>query len=434
MRRFVTKMKSGAIKRKQTTDYFLFAVSLLTAVFFLSIITGPTNASAQAGLDDLVENGSFIVTRNGKILFEHNSTQLFVPASILKVLTNLAALQILGPQYRFSTRFYIDNKKNLYIHGEGDPFLVSEDILKITQQLKNKGINTIHSIILDDSSFALSSPVDGSSQSANPYDAVNGALVVNFNSLPILIHKIGTVLSGEAQTPMLNLMKEAGEGLQEGNYRINISSLPNRRKISLPLQYTGELFSAFFKQMGINVTNGFHQGRIQPQCRLIFTYLSDKNLQDLVRANLKFSNNFIANQFFLSCGIKQEGFPATWKKSQRVMKKFIQNNLDLGSDDLFVAEGSGLSRKNRISAASMIHILKHFKPYLNLLPLHKGIPVKTGTLADVFCYAGYFTNNGRYDPFVIMLNQQENNRESIFQILRKYYSEAPLEIEKQNEH
>jgi len=362
-----------------------------------------------------------MVTHNNATILEYNSKKLFIPASILKLVTNLAALHILGPQYRFATRFYLDDENNLYIHGEGDPFLVSENIAEIGRELKKAGISNIKSIILDDSAFALTRPAEGTTNSTNPYDAVNCALGVNFNSLPLLIHKNGTVQSAEPQTPTLPLMREAALGRQHGQYRINISSLAQKATINLPLRYTGELFSAILKQEGIKISDKVQQGTVNERCRLVFTYQSKKNVQELVQANLQFSNNFIANQLFLACGIKSKGFPATWEKARTVVQEFLGTNLLLDSKEIILVEGSGLSRKNRISIRTMIRILHHFKPYHSLLPLHKNSLVKTGTLANVFCFAGYFTNGKHIDPFVIILNQKKNNRDLLLQLLQNHY-------------
>ena len=57
-------------------------------------------------------------------------------------------------------------------------------------------------IIIDDSSFSLTTPADGSEGSDNPYDVPNGAAAVNFNSLAIQVAADQTISSGEGQTPV----------------------------------------------------------------------------------------------------------------------------------------------------------------------------------------------------------------------------------------
>lgn len=397
---------------------------LFRVIFFvIFLLSGSVNAISQTPGPPqvLVEQGAFIVTYANKTVLEHNGDKLFVPASILKLVTDLAALHILGPEYRFTTRFYLDNDNNLYIRGGGDPFLVSENIREIALELKQRGINTIHNLFLDDSAYALEQPADGTRNSSNPYDAVNGALLVNFNTLSLLVHKNGTIQSAEPQTPLLPLTREAGKHLQYGQHRINVSSLPNSDILSLPLRYTGELFSTIFMEVGMSVSGAIMQKKICNDCQFVYAYKSKKNVSELVQANLKFSNNLIANQLFLTCGAQLKGFPATWEKARKALRDFARITLKLDSTNIFMIEGSGLSRKNRVSARAIIQVLHHFKPYSHLLSRLQNIPLKSGTLSDVFSYAGYFEDNSQQDPFVIILNQDKNNRDRLLKILRKHY-------------
>jgi len=80
-------------------------------------------------------------------------------------------------------------------------------------------------------------------------------------------------------------------------------------------------------------------------------------------------------------------------------------------------EGSGLSRKNRISPAGLLKAVEHFRPYAGLLNSRGKNLIKSGTLSDVFCYAGYLVHHNKALSFVIMLNQQENNREQLLTAL-----------------
>ncbi len=403
----------------------LSLLSPFWAVFFLILLVVaplPSLGKAVPSPYTHVKHGSFLVTRNNQTILEYNSDKLFVPASIIKLVTGLAAVKILGPDYRFNTDFYIDPSNNLLIRGGGDPYLVSEAVAEIGSKLKQQGILRINSIILDDSLFSLSGPADGISASQNPYDAENGALSVNFNSLPILIHKNGTVQSPEPQTPLIPLMREAAKNLPAGLHRINISSLPNtatgKKKLSMVLRYTGELFRAVLKQEGIAVKGIIQRGRLTDSCRHLLTFQSRKNVIELVQATLKYSNNFIANQLFLTCGIKKNNTPATWNKAQEVMADFLGSELHLDPTTVTIVEGSGISRKNKITAQAMINVLNRFKPYSHLLVQKKSTALKTGTLSNVFSYAGYFKNSGQLDPFVILLNQKKNSRDKLLRLLQ----------------
>ena len=373
--------------------------------------------SVYAGFSDisrLISNGGYaLVSEKGIVQFRADES--FIPASTLKILTCLAALETLGPDYRFETHFFLDKDNNLYIQGFGDPFLTSETVLDIAVALRSQGVIKLETIYLDSSAFHLNIPPPGSSNSSNPYDAPNGALAVNFNALPFAIARDGTVSSGEEQTPLLPLMQDIAPGLSPGTHRFNVNALNNSTDIPLPLRYTGELFSAQFKQAKI-ITNGHFLPKTTPQnLRPFFIHYSSKSLEEMVKSCLKFSNNFIANQLFLICGATTFQFPATWEKANRFMDNFITSTLMLSKKQARVVEGSGLSHLNSITSLAFLHILKRFRPYAHLLSKKGDILLKSGTLNNVFCFAGYL-HEKTLNPFVILLNQPENTRDNILKI------------------
>jgi D-alanyl-D-alanine carboxypeptidase/D-alanyl-D-alanine-endopeptidase (penicillin-binding protein 4) len=153
----------------------------------------------------------------------------------------------------------------------------------------------------------------------------------------------------------------------------------------------------------------------------ITRHLSSPTLTEAVRAMLEYSNNFIANQLFLTCGAKRFGSPATWDKGREAMTPFLQERVGLDSGSYTVEEGSGLSRKNRVTPQAMLAILHAFRPYAALMPMRDGVMVKTGTLRGVYTYAGYFQSPQGLDPFVLMLNQPENSRDRLLHHLEELH-------------
>ena len=85
---------------------------------------------------------------------------------------------------------------------------------------------------------------------------MNGALAVNFNSLPIRVLADRSVISGEEETPLLPLMREIGRGLAPGRYRVNPGAFTSRQRLPATLRYTGELFTAMLRRQGIPVAGG----------------------------------------------------------------------------------------------------------------------------------------------------------------------------------
>ena len=366
----------------------------------------------------LANGGAVLVAdAQNRPLFAENADKRLVPASILKIATAAAALYYLAPTHRFATEFRLSPEHDLYVVGRGDPYLVSEELELIAHQLKSKGLNKVRHVYLDDRYFQPNLVLHGTKRSINPYDAYNGALCVNFNTVFVRITQDGKVQSAEPQTPLTDLARKiALKSGQRGEVRINLSESPEKC-----LQYAGELIKASLEMRSIRV-----QGKVAKAERdstdfpCLYLHRSSRDLEETSREMFKYSNNFIANQIFLSMGAARYGPPATVEKSQLVMADFFGF---LGLPRLKVEEGSGLSRRNRITATQMVGVLDHFRPHRDLL-VHEGRAwFKTGTLSDVKSIAGYLgLDHSRPLSFVIMLNGRHfgyGTRERIFALIEE---------------
>jgi len=405
----------------------LFSHPLRLSVLLLNILfLSPTSAVfAEADPAALISHGGFAVTRAGAIISSHNLDVSFTPASTIKIVTCLAALHSLGADYRFTTDFFVDSRENLYIKGSGDPYLTSEAVAAIALALRQQGIRRVRSIILDASLFTVRDVAEGSENSTNPYDVLNSALAVNFNSLPIEVLADRSVVSAEKETPLLPIMRDIGRQLAPGTHRVNPMAFPSKNPMPATLRYTGELFEAMLTRQGIRVTGSIATARVPQGLSPIYRHISEKTVEDLVRYCLQYSNNFLANQLFLACGGKTLGWPASWQKGRQAMRAFIDSTWPHSAKAITMVEGSGLSRRDSITPAAMLEILKTFKPYAGLMKTTNGIPLKSGSLAGVHCYAGYLTRGEDRDPFVILLNQKENVREEILADLQKVHAGRP---------
>ena len=128
----------------------------------------------------------------------------------------------------------------------------------------------------------------------------------------------------------------------------------------------------------------------------------------------------MANLVFLTCGAKQFGYPATWKKAQQTVHQELVQQLGTATASSIVqVEGAGLSRQNRVTARAMLQVLTRFRPYADLLKKERGTSLKTGTLTGVYNYAGYLSGG---KAFVILLNQQNNARAAILERLQRQHA------------
>jgi D-alanyl-D-alanine carboxypeptidase/D-alanyl-D-alanine-endopeptidase (penicillin-binding protein 4) len=405
--------------RTKFSDVFLCNWKrLLTLLLGASVILGGaktlwSQGDWQGQIRSLVQNGAVLaVDEKGNVLFSLNADRPYVPASTLKVPTALAAIKILGPKFRFQTEFYTDGQNNLYIKGYGDPFLVSEEFPLMVSELKAQGLKQVQNMILDTSYFDPNAQVEGLAGSLNPYDAYNGALLANFNTINVIKSSGGEIQSGESQTPITEISKTLAARAPVGKSRINVAT----HREAAPL-YVGYLLKEFLAQAGIPTQGSISQGMVPANAQKILTHLNSKGLGEVLRAALKYSQNLIMNQIFLTLGVIKQGPPATIEKAQTAYRDFLKN--DLGLQTIQVFEGSGIDRQNQVTALEMDKILVAFFPYYNLLPEKGGMYVKTGTLKGVSGLVGYFKSPTRgWVRFVILLNQAGAHRETIANILQ----------------
>jgi serine-type D-Ala-D-Ala carboxypeptidase/endopeptidase (penicillin-binding protein 4) len=390
-------------------------------IFIFVLILGivfPASAdvSYEQKISRLIQNGGYAVTKNGGKIFSHNSDTEFIPASIWKLATTLAALETLGVDYHFKTEFFLDKGHNLYIRGYGDPSLISEEIDKIFQALKERRVSEINNIYLDNSQFDIPQLTPGISESLNPYDVINSGLAVNFNTIYFSVDRNGSITSAEKQTPTLQIMKDLGRRFKKGKYRINMSR--SRENIS---RYVGELFRAIQKRNGIRGNGKALEKITLSGLKPVYVHYSSRTLDEVIKEMLFYSSNYTANQLYLTLGANAYGYPATWEKSGRFLRGYFDKKFPGSFKAVTFEEGSGISRNNRVTVTAMLDVLDRLKPYATLLPLEKGRYIKSGTMSGIYCYAGYFNHKGMLDTFVIILNQKRNNRDKILDLMEKWY-------------
>lgn len=368
------------------------------------VLTTVMGALAEHALDlkQLLKNGAVrIEQHDGTPLIRYRDEHLLVPASIIKVATAFCALELLGPEYRFETLFLTDHSRTLFIKGFGDPSLVSETLEAIAQKIANK-IPKIDRIVIDPSYFSDALSIDGSERSLNPYDAKNAAFVGNYASAAITHSKSGVVTSAEQQTPLTPLSRHAGLKLPRGRTdRINLSS-----DWRTGTRYGGELLAAFLKKHGTRGAMTISLGPVPSTSTLILRHQSPSTLEKIIQGMLEYSTNFTANQLFLVLGAHTLGAPATVQKGQQIMRTCLENRL--GWKSFHLEEGSGLSRRTRVSPLHMTQLLKHFERYSQLLPEKEGFLAKTGSLRGVNSLAGYFDLANQPAPvrFAILINSE----------------------------
>jgi D-alanyl-D-alanine carboxypeptidase/D-alanyl-D-alanine-endopeptidase (penicillin-binding protein 4) len=357
-----------------------------------------------------------VMDAQGKELVAQNADEPFVPASVTKIVTSWLALQALGEDYRFETRFYLDSKRVLYVRGGGDPFLISEELALLAEALVEAiGKKPVTGIVLDASYYPADLRIPGAEDSSRSFDALNSALAVNFNTINA-VRRGNKVETGEKQTPLtpLAISQFRARG-PNGRGRISLNQEP-----ALSLQYAGELLAAFIKKAGGSVSGKITAGSVPAGLAPVYVHRQSRPLVELLRELLRGSNNYVANQIFLEIGAKTPGGPVSLEKSVAVARKML--GAQGLADAIHLEEGSGLSRGNRFTARGLAKVLSLFAPHASLLESSKGASYKTGTLEGVRTLAGYVDTSG-HGPVRFVVSLKGNNGAMRFELLKVIESE-----------
>jgi D-alanyl-D-alanine carboxypeptidase/D-alanyl-D-alanine-endopeptidase (penicillin-binding protein 4) len=374
-------------------------------------------AGAREKLAALAPSGLVLVMdENGNELVAQNADKPFVPASVAKVVTAWLAMEVLGADYRFKTRFYLDEDRVLYIRGGGDPFLISEELAQLASAVVTAiGKQPLSGVVLDASYYPSDIRIPGIENTDEAYDALNSALAVNFNTINA-VRKGKTVHSAEEQTPItpLAVSQFLARGGQ-GRGRISLTQDP-----AVGLQYAGELIAAFIERAGGSVKGKISTGAVPESLEPVYVHRQSRPLSEILAGLLLSSNNYIANQVFLEIGAHRFGGPVSLTKSLQVANEMlVRHGL---AESIHLEEGSGISRSNRFTARGLARMLHLFEPHATLLRSGDGAQFKTGTFSGVSTLAGYAdtSKHGRV-RFVIALTSSDGAMR--FRLLKAIQSE-----------
>jgi D-alanyl-D-alanine carboxypeptidase/D-alanyl-D-alanine-endopeptidase (penicillin-binding protein 4) len=378
----------------------------------LLLLPAPALAGVEEKLAALAPPALVLVMdAEGNELVAQHIDEPFVPASVTKIVTAWLAMEVLGGDYRFETRFYLDHKRVLYVRGGGDPFLISEELAPLATELVAAiGKKPITGIVLDASYYPSNLRIPGIEDTNEAYNALNSALAVNFNTVSAM-RSGNKVRSAEKQTPITPLaITQFRLRGPNGSGRISLS-----QDSTVSLQYAGELIAAFIKRVGGSVKGRISIGTVPEGLEPLYVHRQSRTLSEILVELLRVSNNYIANQVFLEIGAHRLGGPVSLEKSLQVANEMLAAHGLAAA--IHLEEGSGISRNNHFTARGLAKVLELFEPHADLLRGRDGGMNKTGSMEGVRTLAGYAdtSSHGRV-RFVISLTS--NDGEMRFRLLR----------------
>lgn len=397
----------------------------------------------------------------GNVMVDHNSTKRLTPASLTKVFTSSAALDLLKPDFRFETQFFMTSgsSNRLLIKGGGDPTLGSDrwDMTKpeklfseVLSTLQKNKIKSVEGIVLDLSLYgAVKYPSKRNWEDmANYYGAPPSALTFKENTFYMTLSspdKVGekckVIKCDPAIDKQIDCFVLSSAVNKDSAYiygypdmdRWYVSgSIPAGRKsfkikgaLPNPEQYFAQQLKAFLINKGIEVNGKITYDEVKnfPKVKLVHQHYSP-SLSEIVTVINKRSHNLFADHLFLQMAISQNK-GGNWDDATKELEAYWTRNLPNMTGRFY--DGSGLSPFNRFSASDMVGALQYinsqswsdvFKQSLSVAGQDgtlkslfnegdsEGLFIgKSGSMEGVLCYCGYVTTkSGKQLVLCIMVN------------------------------
>jgi len=378
------------------------------------------------------------------------------PASIAKLATTYAALDLLGPNFTWTTPVYFDGpvrlgtlEGNLVIQGQGDPKLVMERLWLLLHRVRALGVHTITGdIVLDRGAFRLPphDPAAFDNQPLRPYNASPDALLVNYKAVTLTFTPEGNVARVNAEPPLAGVRwpttvplsaADCGDWITAlaadfGNVeRIRFAGRFPRAcgeqtwQIAFPDAggYAGRAILALWQDMGGHLRGQVRDGTVPQGLKPVFEFASPP-LAEVIRDINKYSNNVMAQQVFLTLSLQQRG-SGTFEGSREVLRNWWRERL--GGEPPVTENGSGLSRTESITARQLAQLLQSAWASPLMPELASSLPLlgvdgtlrrqrqnvglahlKTGSLNEVSGVAGYVHGpQGRRYVLVAIVNHRK---------------------------
>lgn len=401
----------------------------------------------------------------------HRATVPMNPASVMKLVTTYAALDLLGPAFTWSTPVYIEGAVregtlygNVYIKGQGDPKLVQERVWLLLRRLQGIGIQTIAGdIVLDRSAFEVpdADPASFDGEPLRPYNVAPDALLINYKAVVMTFTPDRTNNTARVQfdPPLFGVQMQATVPLNPGecgDYRSTLQAdFADASRIrfagSYPASCGEKVWPVAYadpKNYGLRAIQGLWLamgGKLEGVARFGTVpaplaaakptlEVNSAALAEVVREINKFSNNVMAQQVFLTLANLAPA-PSSGNRfelARTVVQAWWKERIS--QDDMPVLDnGSGLSRRERVSSLGLARLLQTAYGSPSMSELMSSLPItgvdgtlkrakaravgsahlKTGSLSNVIARGGYVDGaSGKRYVLVAIINHPNANTDA----------------------
>ncbi|WNN48972.1 serine-type D-Ala-D-Ala carboxypeptidase [Siccibacter colletis] len=396
---------------------------------------------------------------------DYHSQQMALPASTQKVITALAALLQLGPDYRFTTTLESRGEvRDGVLEGDliarfgGDPSFKRQDLRNMVTALKRAGVEKIKgNVLIDTSIFASHDKAPGWpwNDMTQCFSAPPSAAIVDRNCFSVSLYSAPKAndlayvrVASFYPITVLSQVRTLPRGSSEAQYceldvvpgdlnRYVLTGCLTQRADPLPLAfaiqdgagYAGAILKQELTTAGITYDGSLMRQTQQNEPGTVIASKQSPPLHDLLRIMLKKSDNMIADTVFRTIGHNFYNVPGTWRAGADAVRQILRTKAGVDLGNSLVVDGSGLSRHNLISPATMMQVLQYIAQndsqlnFITMLPLagHDGslqyraglhaagvdgkVSAKTGSLQGVYNLAGFITTaSGQRMAFVQYLS------------------------------
>lgn len=446
-------------------------------LFGLSVLASAQDLAPQLqGLihktDPNINLGMMVVDlTTGMTLFEKQAQRTFIPASNMKLFSEAVAMLALGPEYQISTTLSTDSRTltkdgrlngSLYFHLRPDPSLNHQAIFQMLQQLQKWKVKEITGdvVIQSDLSGVAPYPPGMTPKDAQySYGAPVAPLILDENRLTVTTNpasQVGKMAVIETSSPNGVFVidnqvetrangKGCGVGVTiddqgvlhaRGCVGVGQMAMQQRIPVKLPLATMRAHILYQLKQQGIRLHGQVRMGAMPNNSLQLARHLSPP-LKQLMALTLKPSDNLYANSLYLLAANQIAKHPVDWVQAQSITRQFLQSQTGINLASAVFADGSGLSRLNRVTPYQTMSLLTFLYTkfplafeYISALPIsgqdgtlqrrfkqanQKGlIRAKTGTMSGIMSLSGYLiAKNNHTLAFTIYINTLKGTKPEI---------------------